>query len=344
MYLLPEEQMNPAAPLEHKDQVTPDAPAPFNYYKSLRSVLLFTIAGIVLYGAATLASDYRSVWAAVKGFPLSTLGLVIALVVSGWILRGWRFHYYLLKSGEQVSPGYSIAVFLSGFALTGTPGKIGEAVKGIFLKRDHNTPMTKVMGIVMVERLMDLWSILILASASLLLFPGWEKLFILCAAVVVGGGAALSLEKIYRPVLMWTGRLSYLRWVSGKALSILLTGKDLMKARIFVVGLVLSTIAWSAESFSLYLIMKGFRLSADVLQANFVYSFSTLIGALSMTPGGIGGAEAGMVGLMGFLGIDYTSGLPAVLLIRICTLWLAILLGIVVMLVMFYVGGEKTRS
>ncbi len=336
--------MNPAQPLEAGDQEPKDGAPAFNYYKSLRSVLLFTLVGIVLYGAATLASDYRSVWAAMKGFPLSTLAVVIALVLSGWILRGWRFYYYLLESGEDVKLGYSIAVFLSGFALTGTPGKIGEAVKGIFLKRDHNTPMTKVMGIVMVERLMDLWAILILASASLLLFPGWEKLFILCAAVVVFGGAALSLEKIYRPVLMWTGKLSYLRWISGKALSILLTGKDLMKARIFIVGLVLSTIAWSTESFSLYLIMKGFNLSADVLQANFVYSFSTLIGALSMTPGGIGGAEAGMVGLMGFLGIDYTSSLPAVLLIRICTLWMAILLGIIVMLVMLYLGGHKTRS
>jgi uncharacterized membrane protein YbhN (UPF0104 family) len=35
-----------------------------------------------------------------------------------------------------------------------------------------------------------------------------------------------------------------------------------------------------------------------------------------------------MVGLLGFLGISYSEGLPAVILIRLCTLWLAILVGV----------------
>jgi len=81
------------------------------------------------------------------------------------------------------------------------------------------------------------------------------------------------------------------------------------------------------EAVSLYIIMKGFGLSATLLEANFIYSFSTLVGALSMAPGGIGGTEAGMIGLMAFMGITYSEGLPAVLLIRICTLWLAIFVG-----------------
>ena len=50
-----------------------------------------------------------------------------------------------------------------------------------------------------------------------------------------------------------------------------------------------------------------------------------------MLPGGIGGTEAGMVGILAFLGIGYSRALPAVLLIRVCTLWFAILVGIVFM-------------
>jgi uncharacterized protein (TIRG00374 family) len=70
------------------------------------------------------------------------------------------------------------------------------------------------------------------------------------------------------------------------------------------------------------------------LQSNFVYCFSTIVGALSMLPGGIGGTEAGMIGLLAFMGISYTSGLPAVILIRLCTLWMAVLVGVGFMILM----------
>ncbi len=316
----------------------------FSTIRIVRSALLFTIAGILLYGAATLFSGYQSIASALIHFPATYLVLVIALVLSGWMLRGWRFHYYLRHSGVPAKLGYSIAVFFSGFALTGTPGKIGEAVKGIFLKEDYGTPFTKILGIVMIERLMDLWGVLILASLSFLLFKKHCSVFLICAAAVIVGGAALSLERIYRPILEWMAHFRFLTWVSQKILGILLTGRDLMKPKVFALGLISSTIAWATESFGLYLIMRGLHLPADVLQANFIYSFSTLIGAISMLPGGIGGTEAGMIGLMNFLGISYSEALPAVILIRICTLWMAIFVGIAVMLVLLARSRKRIQG
>lgn len=294
----------------------------------VRSVLIFTVAGVALYGIATLAADYRSIARALARFPGQSLAAVIVLVAIGWLLRGWRFHYYLKQCDESVPLGYTIAAFLAGFALTGTPGKVGEAVKGVFLKRDYGVSVTKVVGILVIERLMDLWGVLLLGSFSILLFSGWEKIFLLCTAAVVLGGIFLCMESIYRPVLQWIGRISFLSWISAKLLGILLTGRQLMTPKVFFVGLVLSTVAWAMESISMYVILQGFNLPATPLQANFVYCLSTLVGALCMLPGGIGGTEAGMVGLLGFLGISYADGLPAVLLIRVCTLWLAILVGV----------------
>jgi glycosyltransferase 2 family protein len=338
-------------PTEPNIDLTIDAPVKpdlddrrFSSDRIIRSALLFTIVGVLLYCLATLATDYKSISAAILNFPPLTLALVIALVLSGWILRGWRFHYYLVKSGYSVNLWYSISVFLSGFALTGTPGKIGEAVKGVFLKEDYGTPLTKVMGIVMIERLMDLWGVLLLASCSLLLFRSYQAIFLLCALAVVGGGAILCMENLYRPILQLTAKIGFLRWISEKVLSILLTGRDLMKPRIFAVGLISSAVAWGTESFSLYLIMTGLSLDVSVLQANFVYSFSTLIGALSMLPGGIGGTEAGMIGLMRFLGINYSAGLPAVILIRLCTLWMAIFIGMIFILALLARSKRKASG
>jgi len=309
----------------------------------LRSTLVFGVVGVILYAAATLASDYKSTASALLDFPGRTLALVLVLVVVGWLLRGWRFHYYLLQAGPPVPLGYSIAVFLAGFALTGTPAKMGEAAKGVFLKEDYGMSITRVVGILVVERLMDLWGVLLLGSLSFLLFSQWIAAFLLCAAVVVAGGIFLCMEGVYRPILGRLSRIGFLSWVSQKILGILLAGRELMTPRIFVVGLLVSTIAWGMESVALYLILEGLGLSATLLQANFVYCFSTIVGALSMLPGGIGGTEAGMVGLLAVLGISYSNGLPAVILIRVCTLWFAIVVGICFMIAMLARSRIRAR-
>jgi uncharacterized protein (TIRG00374 family) len=84
----------------------------------------------------------------------------------------------------------------------------------------------------------------------------------------------------------------------------------------------------------MYVILKGLGLKSTLLQANFIYCFSTLVGAVSMLPGGIGSTEAGMMGLLTFTGINYTEGLPAVILIRLSTLWAAVAVGIGFMIFM----------
>ena len=308
----------------------------------IRSILIFVVAGVVLYAAATFASDYKSIMESLLRFPITVLMEVIGLVLIGWLLRGWRFHYYLRQGGAAVPLGYSIAAFLAGFALTGTPGKIGEAVKAVFLKQDYEVPATRVVGIVVMERLMDLWGVLLLGSFSLVLFSGWSHLFILCAAAVIAGGIFLCMERVYRPILEFFGRISFLSWISGRILEILTTGRDLMTPRIFIVGLLVSAVAWGMESVSLYLTLEGLGLQSTLLQANFAYCFSTIVGALSMLPGGIGGTEASMIGILKFMGISYADGLPAVILIRLCTLWLAVLVGVIFMSILLARSkGEK---
>ncbi len=250
------------------------------YPRIIKSVLISTVVGVILYGAATFAGDYHAISHALMNFPLETLALVLLLVVVGWLLRGWRFYYYLRSNGAAVPLGYSISSFLAGFALTSTPGKLGEAVKGVFLKQDYGVSVTRVVGIVMMERLMDLAGVLLLASFSVLLFKGWEKIFLACAGLIIVGAAFLCMESLYRPVLEWFGKFRMLSKISEKVLGILETARSLVTGRILAVGVVVSTIAWGMESVSLYIILRGFELQSTLLQANFVYCISTLVGAL----------------------------------------------------------------
>ncbi len=326
---------------DDEESVRIETPSSLTSPRIIRSILIFVIGGVVLYAAATLASDYRIIVASLMNFPIIILLEVLGLVSIGWLLRGWRFYYYLKQSSNNVGITYSIAAFLAGFALTGTPGKLGEAVKGVFLKRDYHVSLTRVVGIVMIERLMDLWGVLLLGSLSIALFSGWRHLFFLCAAAVILAGIFLCTERLYRPALEFCGRIAFLSWICNRVLGVLATGRDLMNPKIFGVGLVISSLAWGMESIALYLVLTGFHIASTLLEANFAYCFSTIVGALSMLPGGIGGTELSMVGIFKFMGISYTQSLPVVIVIRLCTLWFAVLVGIIFMIILLARSKES---
>lgn len=305
-----------------------------SFQKVVRSVILFTIIGVTLYVAAALSADYKIVIDTIAKFPIRALLGVLGLVVAGWLIRATRFYYYLITTGVKLPFYYVVSVFLGSFALTGTPGKMGEAIKALFLKRDYNTPPPLVFGLLVVERLMDLLAILFLGAFSLVLFSEWFGIFIICVITTFALGLFLTMENLYRPILGLFGKLPIIGWIADKTLEVLLAGKDLMTIKTLILGFLLSVFAWACESACMFIIMVNMDLIVTPLQSNFVYCFGQIVGALSMLPGGIGGAEASMAGLMTYLGIGYSKAVPAIMLLRVATLWFAIIVGIIFMILM----------
>jgi uncharacterized protein (TIRG00374 family) len=74
----------------------------------------------------------------------------------------------------------------------------------------------------------------------------------------------------------------------------------------------------------------------------FVFAVSSLLGVLSMLPGGIGAVEAGLA--LQFVAVGGLSRGPAgalTLVIRLATLWFATLIGIVGLLVVRRLLGNE---
>ena len=61
--------------------------------------------------------------------------------------------------------------------------------------------------------------------------------------------------------------------------------------------------------------------------ALFIYGFAMVVGALSFFPGGLGGMEATMVGLLILNNVAQPQAVAATVLIRLATLWFAVALG-----------------
>lgn len=65
-----------------------------------------------------------------------------------------------------------------------------------------------------------------------------------------------------------------------------------------------------------------------MLLSTFVFSFSSLAGAISMIPGGLGVAEGSFAGLLILAGVSKGFAAGATVIIRFCTLWFGVIVGI----------------
>lgn len=79
----------------------------------------------------------------------------------------------------------------------------------------------------------------------------------------------------------------------------------------------------------MYFVLQGFGTDASMLLSTFVFSFSSLAGAISMVPGGLVVAEGSSAALLILAGISKEIAAAATITIRFCTLWFGVVVGVI---------------
>jgi len=94
----------------------------------------------------------------------------------------------------------------------------------------------------------------------------------------------------------------------------------------------ISVVSWFCECVAFYLVLWGFDASIPIIPATFIYAFATILGALLMTPGGVGPTEGALGGLLVLLqSVPKGIAASATVIIRLCTLWFAVAVGLTVL-------------
>lgn len=302
----------------------------------------FGIAGgAILYLAIAAWAGWGLVLDAFKGFPADRVMPVVAtLVFGGWLLRGLRWHLFVRRFEWPVPFGQSLLAFFGSFAFTATPGKMGEVVKSGLLKRRYAVPLTESVAGLLVERLHDLLSVLILTIGGFGLHR--QAAYILWVAVGAIGmvGTVVCWQALHQTFFRAVGRIPHLA-SSASRLAILLTAaRGLLNPGLVAVAQGMSLVSWACEAIAFYVILAGFGVDVPLLTAAFVYGLSTLAGALSMLPGGIGGTDAVMLLLLESQGVAGPAAAGATLLLRASTLWFVTFMGALFLLGWFVIQPQ----
>lgn len=289
------------------------------------------ILSIALAAAGYLAFSLWGGWRDVAGAAarVGAGGIAIALLMSllNYGLRFLRWQFYLEALGHRLPWLPSLRIYLSGFALTTTPGKAGEALRGVFL-RPWQVPYPHSFAAFFSERLSDLFAIVLLTLFGLSVYPRAQPLILLGVALVCASWVVLSQQALLaRCAHALPAQDSNFVRLMRHLLQVLLDAQRCHRPALLAGATALSLVAWSAEALAFWWVLQWMGADVPLAFAVFVYAIAMLAGALSFMPGGLGGAEAAMIGLLAWKGMPAADAVAATVLIRLATLWFAVAIG-----------------
>ncbi len=306
-----------------------------------KNFILALVLGLAVYLVLAIVSGLEDLRDALSGFDFFLIPAILGLVSLSYAVRFVRWTYYLRLLKVRVPLRANAAIFAAGLSMTISPGKLGEVLKSVFIKDVAGTPVSRTAPAVVAERATDgtgmiLWGLL---GALAFSFGSWLLLLFLALtgvgiAVLRSRRLSLLAEKALRKLPLLDRLAPHVGDFHGAS-------NELLAFRPLVVASAISFLGWGLECAAVYLCALGVGAEEPFLVVVFVFAVSSLAGAASMLPGGIGAAEAGMAGM--FTAVAGLSGGLAVALtfiVRLTTLWFATLLGVAGLLLVRRVIGE----
>ena len=297
--------------------------------------------GVAVYLVLAVVSGLDDLRDAFADFHWSLLPVVFGLVAFSYTVRFVRWAYYLKLLRISLSPRTNVAIFAAGLSMTISPGKFGEVLKSVFIRQVSDAPMARTMPAIVAERATDgtgmvAWGLLGAVAFS---FGPVTLLFFL--AITAASIAVLRSKRLSLLTERALLKLPLLHRLAAHLGEFHGASNELLAIRPLIVGTVISFCSWGIEILAVYLCVVGAGVGTPFLVVVFIFAVSSIAGALSMLPGGIGAVEAGMAGMFGTLaGLAVGTAAALTFVIRLATLWFATLIGVVGLLLVRRIIGE----
>ena len=300
----------------------------------LRNVALFGLT-VVLVGVFLRNADLHRVWAVMRTANLALVAAGVVCVFLSYVLRAARWQVMLAPLGPT---RFSVALrattigFAASFIL---PARAGEVLRPWLLARREGLDASAVFATIIVERMLDLVTVLTLLAVFLLAFdPGLSALDPAVFATVRAGGLAafvaavvgLSVLFVFasRPAVLERAVAAATTWLPAK-LRVTVTGM----AAAFASGLAVvrdpsnlaralawSFVLWPLIAFQTWIVSVALGVNVPPSGALLLIAL-LVVGVAVPTPGAVGGFhEAYRIGAMSFFGADNDHAVSAAIVLH----------------------------
>jgi uncharacterized protein (TIRG00374 family) len=289
--------------------------------------------------------------------PLWVLPAACALSFLNYCVRFTKWQRYCKLLGIELERRTSFLIYLSGLALSVTPGKMGEVFKSWLVRKVTGVRIHQSAPIVLAERFTDLLGYLILVAIGGIaaerdvrelagVDPAWISWTLLaaCAAMI----ALVGSRWFAKFTVSVVGHTPMVKRLAPRVEGAFASARILLAPRELLVPTLVSVIGWGLECTGFWLIANAIVPdSVPFLFAIFAFALSAVAGAVALiAPGGLGITEGllgkllrpkyqpyadALIGAAGDVSRKTAQGYAAaaVILTRLCTLWFAVLVGVV---------------
>jgi glycosyltransferase 2 family protein len=289
------------------------------------------VFAVILFFFFSVAADWKSVLNSFSHFNLLLIPILLLLSFGNYIIRFVKWDYYLRLLKIKIDMKLSFRIFISGLAMSASPAKSGEVLKSLLLKETTNEPVSKTAPIIFAERLTDFFSLTFLSLIGALYYHYaaiwiYAVLFFFVITIFI-----LSNRPIAEFIILKLIRIPRLKSQISRIETLYESVYILLQPKPLLLMLIVSVISWFFECFGFYIIVCNFSENVPVLWTTFVYAASTIAGAVSMLPGGLGITEGSLSLFLIHGGMPKVTAVASTFIIRVMTLWFAVIVGMVVL-------------
>lgn len=292
-----------------------------------RTLISIAFAGI-LYLAITIYIDFNLLIESFKKFDLLLLPVLLLLSLMNYFARFYKWDYYLNILRINISKKDSLLIFMSGLLMSVTPGKIGELLKAYLVKTVNKTPASVTAPIIFAERATDFLSLTILALFGAYIYDYGRNAALVITIIILIGIFILTNRKVFDSLMIVLSKIKFIHKRIESIEQLYHSTYTLLKLRPLLIAVGISVLSWGFECFGYYLVINNFINTIGISWSFFSYSFSTIVGAVSMLPGGLGVTEGSFLLMLTSKGLSASDAAATTFITRVVTLWFAVLVGI----------------
>jgi uncharacterized protein (TIRG00374 family) len=296
--------------------------------------LLVTAIAVAIVSSVSIGLAWQTSNHLATHLSVGAVAPVVAAATVSYALRMVRFHYFLSRSGVPLSLRGTMVVQAVGFALSVTPGHVGEVFKLHLIRERTGTPVVQTAPLLLLDRLTEGGGFAILAAVSGLLLSTLPTPTPVPALTLLGLAVVFVFALTRRRWAgLFVGDSAWLQSRLGSRLAPhlqnLARGLNVSFTPAQILGgLILSAVARFADGLVVLFAAQMTGVQLAIPMAVFVLAVSGLAGGVSFLPAGTGAVETTMTGLLVLFGTPWVDALAITLLARLATLWLWVALGL----------------
>jgi uncharacterized protein (TIRG00374 family) len=309
-----------------------------------KKIIFSVIIGMLIFSLNSLYSDAKELMNVFIKFNYIWLPVILILAPLNYTFRFLKWNYYLKLINVNIRLRENIIIFLSGFSMTITPGKLGELLKTYMLKQKYCIPISLTAPLVFTERLTDAISMLILSCFGMLAFNYGVGALTVISIVIIAGIIIVQNKSLCLKIIDKSGKIPFLKNRAEQLHNFYNSTFVLFKWKSLLIAVLIGVISWAFEGFVIYYTLLAMGYHISILASIFVVSFSSIIGAVTMLPGGLFAAEGSIIGILILMGFPKVIAGGATIVTRFATLWLGVIIGILFLFIAGRMGLLSTQN